>query len=445
MPPSAIFGHLFDNVERSGIFADSKTFADATPRRPPAEILADYRSGLPTDQLRAFVLDNFELPTEAQTPKPSADRPPLAAHIAALWPVLARPPLESAPGSSELALKYPYVVPGGRFREVYYWDSYFTQLGLILDGHADLARGLTDNFADLIERYGHIPNGARTYYLSRSQPPVFYLMTGLTSPHDPAAGYARYLAALWREYRFWMQGEDQVKPGEAVERVVRLEDGSLLNRYWDGADTPRDEAYKEDVALAASAGRPAGELYRDIRAAAESGWDFSSRWMADGRSMASLQTTSILPVDLNSLLFGLEQAIGEGCGRAGDQACAREFTDRAGRRRHAMDARLWDAARGEYLDYNWRAGQRLDHPSAAMLYPLFVGAASKRAGPEGRTHGPQPAAGAGWPSDHHATDRSAVGRTQWLGAAAMDRGRGAEAIRPGRAGPRHRHALAGHG
>lgn len=378
--PATIFGPLYAEVELRRIFPDSKTFADAVPRRPPAAILADWRPGLSAERLRAFVEGNFTLPAEGGAPPlrtpASPARPSLLAHIAALWPVLARPPLTAAPWSSQISLKYLYVVPGGRFREVYYWDSYFTSLGLVRDGRSDLARGLTDNFADLTRRYGHVPNGARTYYLSRSQPPVFYLMAGLTSPGDPAAGYARYLTALRAEYRFWMAGETRLRPGEALGNLVRLKDGALLNRCWDADDTPREESYREDVSLAASARRPPKALYRDIRAAAECGWDFSSRWMADRRTLASLQTTAIVPVDLNSLLHGLEQAIGQGCARQGDAACAREFAARAQRRRRAMDTWLWDGARGVYLDYDWRSGRRLDRPSAAMLFPLFVGAAS---------------------------------------------------------------------
>jgi alpha,alpha-trehalase len=268
------------------------------------------------------------------------------------------------------------VVPGGRFREVYYWDSYFTMLGLVRDGRRDLAQGLTDDFADLIGRYGHVPNGARTYYLSRSQPPVFWLMAGL-SADDPAAGYVKYLPALRREHRFWMRGEEAAKPGAAVEHVVRLADGAVLNRYWDALAVPRDESFRTDRALAPQAARPPELLYADVRAAAESGWDFSSRWFADGRSLATIETTAIAPVDLNSLLYGLEQAIGQGCARVRDTACVREFRGRAERRRAAMDRYLWDPATRRYLDYHWRRGERIDRPSAAMLYPLFVGAASR--------------------------------------------------------------------
>ncbi len=284
--------------------------------------------------------------------------------------MLTRPPETPARFGSQLALARAYVVPGGRFREIYYWDSYFTMLGLVRDGRGDLAADMTDDFAGLTSEHGHIPNGTRTYYLSRSQPPVFYLMAALA----PGRGH---LSALRREYGYWMRGAAPLRPGQASANVVRMPDGSLLNRYWDDLDTPRDEAFSADTALAATTPRPARALYRDIRAAAESGWDFSSRWLADGRSLASIETTDIVPVDLNSLLFGLEQAIAKDCAAVHDRACAADFTGRAHRRSAAISRYLWDPASGRYLDYQWRRGQRLDRPSAAMLYPLFVGQASR--------------------------------------------------------------------
>ena len=188
---------------------------------------------------------------------------------------------------------------------------------------------MVGDFAYLIDTYGHIPNGTRSYYLSRSQPPFFFAMVGLLDTRDPSAAYARYLPQLRREHAFWMQGEKGLRRGTAHRRVVALGDGSIVNRYWDDADTPREESFREDTELARSSGRIPRQLYRDLRAAAESGWDFSSRWFADGRNLAAIDTTEIVPVDLNSLLFGLETAIRSGCERAADAPCAAEFTRRA--------------------------------------------------------------------------------------------------------------------
>src|ERR1700752_4744408 len=99
-------------------------------------------------------------------------------------------------------------------------------------------------------------------------------------------------------------------------------------------------------------GRPAQQVFRDIRAAAESGWDFSSRWFADGHQLGTIDTTEIVPVDLNSLLFGLENAIRVGCEQLADHDCAGQFARRAARRHAAIDHYLWDASSGAYLDYH---------------------------------------------------------------------------------------------
>jgi alpha,alpha-trehalase len=156
-----------------------------------------------------------------------------------------------------------------------------------------------------------------------------------------------------------------------------MQDGSILNRYWDALDTPRDESFREDTSVAASSGRPAAEIYRDIRAAAESGWDFSSRWLGDGQTLATIRTTAIVPVDLNSLLYGLEQAIVTGCERIRDRSCAQRYSDRAAHRKVAITKYLWDAHQGRFADYDWVRHERTDRLSAATLYPLFVGFADR--------------------------------------------------------------------
>jgi len=96
----------------------------------------------------------------------------------------------------------PYVVPGGRFREMYYWDSYFTMLGLMQSGRPELAEDMVRDFAYLIDTFGHVPNGARTYYLSRSQPPFYFEMVGLLSAADPPAAFGRYLPPTEARVRF---------------------------------------------------------------------------------------------------------------------------------------------------------------------------------------------------------------------------------------------------
>ena len=374
-PPQALFGDLFVAVQTSGIFPDGKTFVDVVPKAAPAEILKEYHTARPgsTQALRQFVEDHFTIPAAATSQTSPPNRVSVVTHIDQLWDQLTRRTPTAPRYSSVLPIPHPYVVPGGRFRELYYWDSYFTMLGLAESGRQDLLGDMVRDFAYLIDTYGHVPNGTRTYYLSRSQPPFFFAMVGLLAKDD---AYAEYLPQLKREYEFWMEGAKGLRQGTAHRHVVAMPDGSILNRYWDDRDTPRDEAYGSDTELARQSGRPAREVYRDIRAAAESGWDFGSRWFADGRTRSTIETTGIIPVDLNSLLYGLENAIKTGCEQRKDSACAREFTRRAAARRSAIDRYLWNESQGTYFDYDWTHSQPVTRVSAAIVYPLFFGVSS---------------------------------------------------------------------
>jgi alpha,alpha-trehalase len=168
-PPQVLFGDLYADVELAGVFPDSKEFADATSKSPPPEILALYQAQKPNslEGLKRFVVTHFELLAQA-SPEAVSELVPIRRHIDSLWTLLTRDEPIVARHSSLLPLPRPYVVPGGRFRELYYWDSYFVRLGLAESGRRDLLEDMAKNFADLMDTYGHAPNGTRTYYLSRS-------------------------------------------------------------------------------------------------------------------------------------------------------------------------------------------------------------------------------------------------------------------------------------
>ena len=339
---------------------DPKDWVDAEPLAPDAEILSAWRDGDPQTppEIERFVRTYFRLPDAAGTialPQGLS----LSGHIEALWPALTRSADKDEAGSL-IPLPHPYIVPGGRFREVYYWDAYFTMTGLP-PGRAGIVRNMVENFAALIDGTGHIPNANRTYYLSRSQPPFFFMMVGLLSPDDPAAAWADYLPQLIAEHAYWTGGEHR----------VALPDGSVLSRYWDARDVPRDESYPQDRATAARSDRPDTDTYRDLRAAAESGWDFSSRWLSDPDDLSTIRTTHIVPVDLNALLFGLERAIAEGCLRAANAGCAMDYSQMANARKAAMEAYLLDKDTGLFMDYDLETGRPTGRISAASLYPLF--------------------------------------------------------------------------
>ncbi|MDU7404541.1 MAG: alpha,alpha-trehalase [Citrobacter portucalensis] len=378
-PPDILLGPLFNDVQTAKLFPDQKTFADAVPNSDPLMILADYRmqknqSGF---DLRHFVQVNFTLPKDGEKYVPPAGQS-LREHIDGLWPVLTRSTTTAEKWDSLLPLPEPYVVPGGRFREIYYWDSYFTMLGLAESNHWDKVSDMVANFAYEIDSWGHIPNGNRTYYLSRSQPPFFAFMVELLALHDGNDALKKYLPQMLKEYSYWMEGVETLQPGQQNKRVVKLDDGTILNRYWDERDSPRPESWVEDIATAKSnPNRPATEIYRDLRSAAASGWDFSSRWMDNPNQLGTLRTTSIVPVDLNALMYKMEKMIALASKAAGDDAKAAQYDGFANARQKGIEKYLWNDKEGWYADYDLKSHKVRNQLTAAALFPLYVKAAAK--------------------------------------------------------------------
>jgi len=382
MPPSEAYGALYRDVELAHLFPDSKTFADMVPNAPPQQIVAAYTSAKPQPgfNLAAFVHQYFVTPQHTVKPYVSDPNQDVVGHIDTLWDVLRRDPDASAsPWSSLLPLPDPYIVPGGRFDEIYYWDSYFIMLGLEQSGRHDLVVDELKNFATLINRYGHIPNGNRTYYLSRSQPPFFAQMVALVAEKDGEKTYLQYLPELQQEYTYWMEGSSQLPAGHAYRHLVRLADGTLLNRYWDERDVPRDESYLEDVTTAQQTPqRDSADLWRNLRAGGETGWDFSSRWFADGKNLASIQVTSLVPVDLNCLLYQLERTLAHAYRLKGDVTRAENLEQRAKERADAIRRVLWDPRLQAFSDLDFIHHQLTHRLTAATAYPLYAGVADKQ-------------------------------------------------------------------
>lgn len=377
---------LFHDVQMSGVFTDSKTFADATPNFSWMTIYNNYakRKEAESFDIKQFVKEYFMLP-QAINFEQTAKANSVEEYIEFLWEKLEKQP-DSPTRSSLLPLTRPYVVPGGRFREIYYWDSYFTALGLIDSGRADLLESMILNFIELQDKLGRIPNGNRHYYWSRSQPPVLSLMIEQFIQHQSDKQVdvdddflCLCINGLEKEHTFWMSGAEKLSATCYEERrVVKMPDGSLLNRYWDDTPTPRPESYREDIDEASAipeADRPS--FYRNIRAACESGWDFSSRWLKDPESLESIQTTQIVPVDLNCLLLKLEQILARYHLLVGNNEKSLVFTEMEKQRKRAIDQYLWNAQSGFYFDYDIKAKSTTSVESLAAVLPLFVEIASK--------------------------------------------------------------------
>jgi alpha,alpha-trehalase len=371
--PDQLYGQLFIDVQMQNVLQDGKTFVDCIPKRNPQLILRDYlelRKSNATVDLKDFLIKNFTIPESINPVAEHSKNKPVTDHIDELWTTLLRTPAENPPNSSLLNLPYPYIVPGGRFREIYYWDSYFTMLGLRVSGQNATIENMVKNFAYLIDKNGHIPNGNRNYYLSRSQPPFFSLMVTLLAEIKNNKVYLQYLPQLEKEYAYWM---DQSAP---TKHLVNMPDGSKLNRYYDQLNIPRQESYKEDVLLARQGGITQPELYRDIRSAAESGWDFSSRWLADGKSLKTMQTTQVVAVDLNCLLYNLELTLQKCYSLSHNISKEGRYRVLAGRRKKSILKYLWSPQQGWFTDYNIKSRKQSPVLSLAGMFPLFFKMAS---------------------------------------------------------------------
>ena len=362
---------LFHDVQLSGIFTDSKTFVDAVPNRALDSIITDYEQvGASSNfNLREFVKSNFSIQQDQSTEYEVRLSDSMTDHIDRLWTFLLRKDTLVPDQASLVPLPYSYVVPGGRFKEVYYWDSYFTLIGLIESGQHNLAKNMVDNFAYLIDTFGFIPNGNRNYYLSRSQPPFFALMVELLHENNLAIR-SDYRNQLEREYQFWMETGEPENDAFARNRVVSVGQGKVLNRYFDSTKKPRPESYKEDFLLA-RVKTDSEVFYQNIRSAAESGWDFSSRWFEDEETLSTIQTIRVLPVDLNCLLYQLEQTIAATYRDSGLLAESEEYTNKANTRADVINQYFWDEENGFYYDYHWKEKRLMNIETLAGVFPLY--------------------------------------------------------------------------
>ncbi|HEY4361360.1 MAG TPA: trehalase family glycosidase [Bryobacteraceae bacterium] len=285
-----------------------------------------------------------------------------------------------------LYLPHPYVVPGGRFNEMYGWDSYFILRGLLQDGRLTLAKNMTDNLVFEVEHYGKVLNANRTYYLSRSQPPFLTQMV-LEVFHRTGdeAWLKGTLPALEKYYDYWT-------------REPHLTPSTELSRYEGGEDTPAPEVlasendnegrndyvrvrqyYRTHTVTAYDVSRfydrdhdrltPA--FYRADRAMRESGLDPSSRF-----GPFSVAILDYNPVDLNCLLYRMEQDLASIHSTVRQPALSAVWAARAERRAEAINRLMWDEKAGLYFDYDFVHQRRSNYPMLTAFYPLWTGIAS---------------------------------------------------------------------
>lgn len=381
--PDEAFGDLFDEVQRRNILGDGKTFVDLVPRKRARAIKQEYELSRqdPNFDLAEFINRHFYefAPHKEGEQYIVKNDTAIDEHIAELWPHLTR--RNRVNRGSLLALPYPYIVPGGRFGEQFYWDSYFIMLGLAADGQWEMISNMMKNYQFMIRKYGYIPTANRNYFLSRSQPPFFAHMVQLLASHyGKRRVMLTYLPYLLSEYRFWMKGRERSMGTkyQSWRRVVHMPDGSLMNRYYDNLSTPRPESHREDIEAAEIAKkRQPDRVYLHLRAAAESGWDFSSRWFHDSSDISTIHTADIIPVDLNCLLYTLETTIADSYRLMKNSHLAKKFDHLAEARKQAINDYCWDDKLGIYRDYNFHLKQQTNSEHLAMVFPLYAGVASQ--------------------------------------------------------------------
>lgn len=376
--PDMIFRDLFSDVQMQRIFPDNKTFVDAIPKASPQEILKAYDKSKNNKNfsLSDFVKKYFIIRTQSEavvsadngTKSPNGQQEDINTHISVLWDKLKREPDADIEGSSLLPLPFSYIVPGGRFQEIYYWDTYFTMLGLEVSGKYDLIENMVNNFDFILKKYGHIPNGNRSYYLSRSQPPFFSLMVELLSGIKGDEVYKTYNEALQIEYNYWMDKSAD------THHAVTLKDGVVLNRYWDQLQTPRQESFFEDSVLVVKK-ENREFIYKNLRSGAESGWDFSSRWLSNHKDLSTIRCTDLLPVDLNCLLYHLEKTLAYSYSKLGDEANSAKYAVLAKQRLDAINTLFYNTDQKWYYDYNISENKLSNEKTIAGMVPFFTGVA----------------------------------------------------------------------
>ncbi|KAH6660296.1 trehalase [Truncatella angustata] len=433
-------GEILKQIELAKPFSDSKTFVDLPTIRPLDEVIAAFNNLTKplsnNTELNDFLTTYFgkagseltSVPADQLTTDPSflektndAVIRQFTEKVIDIWPDLTRQYIGAGNCTgcvdSFIPLNRTFVVAGGRFREAYYWDSYWILLGLLRTGGSftEISKNIIENFLDLVDTIGFIPNGARIYYLNRSQPPLLTQMVKAYVDYtNDTSILERAVPLLIKEHEFF-----------TTNRSVQISSGrnSYTLTHYNVANTqPRPESYREDYISAnnrsyyATSGiiypevnplndSEKAELYANLATGAESGWDYSSRWLMNPSDAAddvyfplrSLNARNIVSVDINSIMYANEIVIADYLEAGGNDTGATTFREQAEARSEAMYALMWNDKYNSYFDYNLTSAsqniyvpidadttsaQKSDAPEgyqvlfhAAQFYPFWLGAA----------------------------------------------------------------------
>jgi alpha,alpha-trehalase len=286
-----------------------------------------------------------------------------------------------------LYLPHPYIVPGGRFNEMYGWDSYFIQLGLLRDGEIALAKSMVEQFLYEIEHYGTILNANRTYMLGRSQPPVLTLMILALFEHTQDEQWLQSTLPIAERYYYYWTVPPHLNPATGLSRYYALGEGPspevLASEQDEQGRTHYDrvqdyyrrfniQEYDVDLYYDREQDCLTDLFYKGDRSMRESGFDISNRF-----GPFSVDIIHYAPICLNVLLYRMEQDIAYIHQRLDQKEIAQQWTDRALERHRNIDQFLWDDSAGLYFDYSFRTNQQSRYEFATTFYPLWAGLCSQ--------------------------------------------------------------------
>ena len=359
-------GKLLHTIQMSNLYKDSKTFVDMATRFDANEVLSNFEKlgdSPSTDDLQKFVSENFHesgFDLIKAEPKDWHENAPFLFKLSneklinfgkflnCKWKLLLRSfdrsKINKNSATTALCTKNSFIVPGGRFIEYYYWDTFWIVEGLLSSGMHHTARGIIENFLEIVKQCGFVPNGSRIYYLNRSQPP---LLTQMVNAYYKATNDKKFLEEavvhLDTEYNFWMK--------KKALKIAHDGQNYKLNWYKVKSNNPRPESYREDYDNAQVSGN-AEFYFSNIMSATESGWDFSSRWFNDPMDIKSIQIVNMVPVDLNSIMFQNEKILKEIHETLGHEKMTKFYETAAQKREKAINAVLWDKDLLTWGDYN---------------------------------------------------------------------------------------------
>ncbi|KXN82841.1 Trehalase [Leucoagaricus sp. SymC.cos] len=403
--PSEIFcaGSLLQTVNLAHLFPDDKTFADKPTSKPPQGVLANFQNisspNITYGQVIDFVEQNFageghELETVAlqdfnanpaflnNVTNPLVKAWSQTVHT--IWTQLIRGTNESTLCSSRsqcesslIPLNHTFVVPGGRFREQYYWDSFWIVEGLLESELYSIVNSTLQNFMDQLDTIGFIPNGGRIYYLDRSQPPLFIQMLSryVTVTGDRSI-LSRALPLAEKELQWWRTNRSLNVSSPFTNQ------SHLVYHYSVNNSAPRPESYLTDYLTAndPSVNPPLNDtqkaaLYAELASGAESGWDYTRRWFTDGDndgSLRNLAVSRLVAVDLNSILYRNHIIMANLYGSSNSNQVNSHHRAAEALRTAVLDL-LWDANKLAFYDFSLDTNKRRDFFSAVNFYPLWSG------------------------------------------------------------------------